>query len=335
MPTPKRRKSYKQEQAVTTFVINEQVYERIRFDADAASDRVKYRGDWLCGHCDVSDYSFHLLGCEAERCPRCRKQVISCPCEFEQRPGKPRATLPTPSSAAGRLGMTTEKVVRRRHPRIILLHWSKRAYHIEGDRYGCFGRGEGGFEEDEATEISTPLYPAIKLVGPHRWEQAELFPPKRGSAPRKFDFIEVGGPVSDDIVPIIFGSDHRGVYVRLDVAEHLKPHMAPSQRLTPVRCDGDTIPYLALTETDPEVWLPEDWVGMPHSERLAREFSDGATLVSPIFPDAFDLQRGVHFVGNYRQIFLDIVVWNSLRKAIPSVAHWLAASRIVVEEKPS
>ena len=92
MPEPSRHESYQRAQEVTTLVINGKSYERIRFDADETDDKEKYRGQWLCGHCEVSDFSYHLLGCEAERCPRCRRQIISCGCEFEQRPGTPPLT---------------------------------------------------------------------------------------------------------------------------------------------------------------------------------------------------------------------------------------------------
>jgi hypothetical protein len=223
--------------------------------------------------------------------------------------------------------------MRRKHPRVILLHWSRRAYQVIGDPHAWLDRDEDDPDEDEPTATSIPLYPIIKLVGAQRWKQLEFFQPKRNHAPPpELDFIEVTGPVSDDVVPIIFGDLHKAVYVRLDVAKHLRPYMAPSQRLTPVHCDGDTLPYLALTETAPEVWLPENWCYIPCAERSAPEFHGSGTLISPIFPDAFDAQRGVHFVGHYGGLFLDMVLWLSLRKAIPSVADWLDTKRIVVDD---
>jgi hypothetical protein len=224
--------------------------------------------------------------------------------------------------------------MRRKHPRILFVHWSRRAYHVESHASARLEWDDDDPQEDESEETSTPLFPFIKLVGPQRWKQGELFAPKRGSPPPDLDFVEVTGPVSDDVVPLIFGHDHMGVYVREDVAKHLRPRMAASQRLTPVRCDGDPIPYLALTDTAPEVWLPEHWTRRACEEEDACEFDDGETLTSPIFPDAFDERRGVHFVGNHGGVFLDMVVWNSLRKAIPSVAQWLETSRIVVDDKP-
>jgi hypothetical protein len=222
--------------------------------------------------------------------------------------------------------------MRKRHPRILLLHWSKNAYHVEGDPHAWLDRNKDDPDETEPTQSSIPLYPRIKLTGPNRFELAELFTPKRDCAVPHFDLIEVEGPVSDDVLPIVFGYDHPGVYVRSDVAEYLQPHMSSSQRLIPVRCDGDAIPYLALTDPTPQCWLPEDWCYTPCEERSAPEFHDGATIINSIFPDAFASAQAVHFVGNYGNFFLDMVVWNSLRKKVPSIAHWLSAARIVVDE---
>lgn len=33
-----------------------------------------------CGYCGVLDGGVHHLGCDLERCPRCRAQLISCGC---------------------------------------------------------------------------------------------------------------------------------------------------------------------------------------------------------------------------------------------------------------
>jgi hypothetical protein len=109
--------------------------------------------------------------------------------------------------------------------------------------------------------------------------------------------------------------------------------MPATQRLIPVRCDGDPIPYLALIETAAQVWLPENWCSITCDDRSAPEFDDGATILSPVFPDTFDAHHGVHFVGHYGNFFLDMVVWKLLRKAVPIVAHWLDTSRIVVDDE--
>jgi hypothetical protein len=144
--------------------------------------------------------------------------------------------------------------------------------------------------------------------------------------------IDVIGPVSDDIVPIIFGYDHQAVYVRVDIALQLRPLLNPTQRLLPVRCDGEPIPYELLVDLAPSVYLPVDWSYMPCEERTAKEFEDGDTLISPIFPDTFPQQVGVHCVGNYGGVFLDLEVWKILHKSAPNWSQWLSTSRIVVDD---
>ena len=85
MKDAKWKAEFAHSQAVTHLVINGQSYERLRFYADETDDEIEE----TCGHCEVSDTSFHLLGCEAERCPRCRRQIISCGCSFAPVPGEP------------------------------------------------------------------------------------------------------------------------------------------------------------------------------------------------------------------------------------------------------
>jgi hypothetical protein len=36
--------------------------------------------DARCGDCGARSREFHHLGCDLERCPRCRGQLISCGC---------------------------------------------------------------------------------------------------------------------------------------------------------------------------------------------------------------------------------------------------------------
>lgn len=222
--------------------------------------------------------------------------------------------------------------MRRRHPEVVFLHWSKRAYRVEGDTYAWADRHEDDDDAELPTETSIPRFPNIEVAGPNRWKVWDLFAPKRNALVPPVDCIEVAGPVGDDVVPIIFGSGH-GVYVRIDVAGHLRPLMAASQRLIPVCCEGDAIPYLALIDTSPRVWLSDDWCYDSCAVRNAPEFHDGTTLTGPVFPDDFDTHHGVHFVGNYGNVFLSLGVWNSLCKTVSNVAQWLDVSRIVVDNE--
>jgi hypothetical protein len=59
---------------------------------------------------------------------------------------------------------------------------------------------------------------------------------------------------------------------------------------------------------------------------------DGNTLTTPIFPDTFPEDHGVHFVGNYGGVFLVLRTWTMLRKCAPSITQWLSTSRIVVDD---
>jgi hypothetical protein len=138
--------------------------------------------------------------------------------------------------------------------------------------------------------------------------------------------IQVKGPLSDDVLPIIFGYDHTAVYIPDDVAQFIRPHMSPTQRLLPVRCDGDPIPYHLLVEPAPHVWLPENWCYIPCAERSAHEFSDRDTIISPIFPDTFAKEYQVHFVGNYGGFFIDLQLWTQLRKSISNLNDWIGTS---------
>ena len=41
-------------------------------------------GGGRCGDCGVQVGGFHHLGCDMQRCPRCRRQLLSCGCSFDE-----------------------------------------------------------------------------------------------------------------------------------------------------------------------------------------------------------------------------------------------------------
>jgi hypothetical protein len=49
-----------------------------RFERPRA--RRVYGPDGRCGDCGIRAGGYHHLGCEMERCPRCRRQLLSCGC---------------------------------------------------------------------------------------------------------------------------------------------------------------------------------------------------------------------------------------------------------------
>jgi hypothetical protein len=228
--------------------------------------------------------------------------------------------------------------MRRRHPKVLYLYRSKNSYERTGDPHAWLDVDEDAGEDDpdRAPTSYAPrsLFPRIRVNG--RAPRPDLFEffenlKKRGVATEKIPQIDIVGPVSDDVVPIIFGEDHGGVYVRLDVARLLTPFMSPTQRLLPVHCDGELTPYLLLIDPCLRVWLPENWCYVPCEER-SREFGDGDTLTYPVFPDTFSKDCGVHFVGNYNGLFLDLQVWTQLRKSISNLKQWWSTCRIVVDD---
>lgn len=215
--------------------------------------------------------------------------------------------------------------MRRRHPRVLYLYWSKNAFERTGDPHAWLD-----FDEDDpraerpTTYLPRKLFPSIR--NPRFFESFESL--KSGhAASDQIPHIEVTGPVSDDVVPIIFGEDHDGVYMRTDVGKLLSSHMSPTQRLLPVLCDGKLIPYRLLIDSAKRVWLP-----VPCVQGDGGEFDDGDTLTGLIFPDTFSNDYGVHFVGNYSGLFLDLKVWTLLRNAVPNLKYWISTSRIIVDD---
>lgn len=219
--------------------------------------------------------------------------------------------------------------MRRRHPRVLYLYWSKNAFERTGDPHAWLDFDEDDPLAERPTRyLPRKLFPSIRIDGRARPRVFEFFESlKRGHvASDQVPDIEVTGPISDDVVPIIFGEDHGGVYVRTDVAKLLSPHMSPTQRLLPVLCDGELISYQLLIDLAQRVWL------LPCVQGDGGEFDDGDTLTIPIFPDRFSNDYGVHFVGNYSGLFLDLKVWTLLRNAVPNLKYWISTKRIIVDD---
>lgn len=67
-------------QTITHALINGARLERIAFGAE--------RDDWganehPCQDCRVFKGEYHVPGCDAEECPSCHDQLLSCDCEVE------------------------------------------------------------------------------------------------------------------------------------------------------------------------------------------------------------------------------------------------------------
>lgn len=69
-------------QKITVVCIAEKNYPRIRYGDE--------KEDWgandglPCGDCAVLKGQFHVVGCDIERCPCCRDQLISCDCDMDE-----------------------------------------------------------------------------------------------------------------------------------------------------------------------------------------------------------------------------------------------------------
>jgi len=67
-------------QRQTTFMLNGRNYKRIQYGKERWG---RDYADVPCHDCGARCGQLHVLGCDMERCPACRGQLISCRCEKE------------------------------------------------------------------------------------------------------------------------------------------------------------------------------------------------------------------------------------------------------------
>ena len=71
-------------QKLTEYTINGRSYPRIRYGKEGWKSSYYERP---CHDCGARKGLFHGPGCDMERCPACRGQMISCSCDWERPPG--------------------------------------------------------------------------------------------------------------------------------------------------------------------------------------------------------------------------------------------------------
>jgi len=65
-------------QRTFTYLINGREYRRIPYGRES---RDREFASLPCHDCEARRGQFHVPGCDMERCPACRGQLISCRCE--------------------------------------------------------------------------------------------------------------------------------------------------------------------------------------------------------------------------------------------------------------
>lgn len=66
-------------QEIPTYTIGGKEYSRIRYGDESEDWGASKRP---CHDCAVIKGQYHVLGCDVERCPVCKGQVISCECPY-------------------------------------------------------------------------------------------------------------------------------------------------------------------------------------------------------------------------------------------------------------
>jgi hypothetical protein len=70
----------KLEQSHPVLIIDGLQYPRIPYGLEHEDDQLFSNAAHLCHDCSVITGQFHLFGCDVERCPKCRQQLITCAC---------------------------------------------------------------------------------------------------------------------------------------------------------------------------------------------------------------------------------------------------------------
>ena len=64
-------------QKETTIIIGERTLARIRYGREG---REWGHASRPCHDCEATEGQYHVRGCDVERCPACRRQMITCGC---------------------------------------------------------------------------------------------------------------------------------------------------------------------------------------------------------------------------------------------------------------
>jgi len=69
-------------------VLRGKIYEKLKWTEDWEECKKPSKGDSVidnaCGDCNTSVGSYHHVGCDMERCPRCKEQFIGCGCAVSE-----------------------------------------------------------------------------------------------------------------------------------------------------------------------------------------------------------------------------------------------------------